>query len=168
MLMGRDQQRHPVEIIAVTASLAIFAGGIGLAAWLAVGQPAIAGAAALAALLIGWAILERADDGSRESPRGFVPAEYDQTDELQLTDRWDEPVEELLLDDPLPAPAEKSRVVRLFEPAAVNATPGELVERIGDYLGGRPGQANLSARTSAPDASADLYAALANIRASLR
>lgn len=166
--MGWDHQRHPVEIIVVTASLAIFAGGIGLAAWLALRQPTIAGAAALAALVLGWAILERADGRSGASPQGFAPADYDQPDELLLTERWDEPAEELLLDDPLPAPAEKSRVVRLFEPAAINATPGELVDRIGDYLGGRTGQAIPSEPATAPDASAELYAALANIRASLR
>lgn len=166
--MGWNHQRHPVEIIVVTASLAMFAGGIGLAAWLALRQPATAGAAALAALVLGWAILERADGRPGASPREFVPAEYDQPDELLLTDRCDAPVEELLLDDPLPVPAEKSRVVRLFEPAAVNATPGELVDRIGDYLEGRTDQAILSAPPSAPDASAELYAALANIKASLR
>jgi hypothetical protein len=166
--MGWDQQRHPVEMIVVTASLAIFAGGLGLAAWLALRQPAIAGAAALAALLLGWAILERADGRWRDSPRQFVPAEYGHPEEYLPTNHSDEGVEELLLDDPLSSPTEKSRVVSLFEPAAVNATPGELVDRIGDYLEGRTAQAILFAPPSAPDASAELYAALANIRASLR
>jgi hypothetical protein len=77
--------------------------------------------------------------------------------------------DELLLDDPLIEVEEDSRVVRLFD--REEATPGEMVARIEDYLGeGRswpviPAEEGSSAP---PDASAALHAALANIRASLR
>lgn len=78
--------------------------------------------------------------------------------------------EVLMLDDPLTSPSEDSRVVRLFSRG--QATPGELVERIGVFLDEvRRPSPSAEATTVAQrpgDASAALHAALANIRASLR
>lgn len=86
----------------------------------------------------------------------------------------------LLLDDPLPALAEESRVVRLFAsdaagaPAAALTAPGDMVARIEDFLGqprggaeGRPAPRTDRA-AAAEEASAALHAALADIRRSLR
>ena len=75
----------------------------------------------------------------------------------------------LLLDDPLGGIEPDARVVRLF--ARDEATPGELVTRIADYLGDERrilAQAAGEGQQTPPDASAALHAALANIRASLR
>ena len=76
----------------------------------------------------------------------------------------------MILDDPLVSHRADSRVVQLFE--RQEPTPGELVDRITEFLGAirqpapvpqRPVEDQLSV-----DASAALHAALANIRASLR
>jgi hypothetical protein len=69
--------------------------------------------------------------------------------------------EELLLDDILAELGPQSRVVRLFDPAAM-PTPGQLKSRIEQHLhGGTPG-------SPSPDASKALYDALAELRRSLR
>ena len=88
-------------------------------------------------------------------------------DELVLTDadRVHGPdgtaaTEELLLDRALAYIGPDSRVVRLFEPAAM-PTAGELKARIDRHLVESP-------RTAPPDASQDLYDALAELRRSLR
>ena len=74
------------------------------------------------------------------------------------------------LDDPLVEPSPESRVVRLF--ARQEPTPGELVDRITDFLGGARQPAPVPQRSVEDqvtmDASTALHAALANIRASLR
>ena len=76
----------------------------------------------------------------------------------------------MILDDPLVEPSLDSRVVRLFE--REEPTPGELVDRIADFLGGSR-QPALVPKSPVDDqfsgdASAALHAALANIKASLR
>ena len=76
---------------------------------------------------------------------------------------------ELLLDDPLIEVEANSRVVRLFD--RQDATPGEMVARIEDYLGDGRRRSPVPAEEGSatpPDAHAALHAALANIRASLR
>lgn len=100
--------------------------------------------------------------------RRFEPAEFAsvELDELVL----EEEDSVLELNDRLEEVTPDSRVVRLF--ARQDPTPGELVDRIVDFLGeGRRGEP--TDRTAAeigrlPDASAALHDALANIRASLR
>jgi len=90
------------------------------------------------------------------------------TDELMLTDadRLDPTLpdsDELVLDDILTELAPDSRVVRLFDPAAM-PTPGQLNRRIEQHLGG-------TAPPAAPaptDASQALYEALSELRRSLR
>lgn len=76
----------------------------------------------------------------------------------------------LELDDPLEKPEPDSRVVRLF--ARPELTPGELVDRIADFLGEGSQPASPAGPPTPPgppvDASAALHAALANIRSSLR
>lgn len=67
------------------------------------------------------------------------------------------PEDELLLDDILAEVGPQSRVVRLFDPAAM-PTAGELHARIDRHLGGLP----------PADATGDLNAALAALRQSLR
>jgi hypothetical protein len=87
----------------------------------------------------------------------FVPVDFE---EATFAD-------ELLLDDPLISIDPDSRVVRLFE--RQDATPGELVTRISDFLGERAAPVSAQVQEYRPvDASAALHAALANIRASLR
>jgi hypothetical protein len=98
-----------------------------------------------------------------------VPVENDELlldtriepDELLL----DTPVEDdvLLLEDALPEPDPASRVVHLFA-AQPMPTPGQLKERIDRHLAGAP----LGTPPALPNASAALYAALDELRRSLR
>jgi hypothetical protein len=67
---------------------------------------------------------------------------------------------ELVLDDVLTELSEDSRVVRLFDPAAM-PTPGELVARIDRHLDNPPAAAF-------PDASKALHEALFELRKTLR
>ena len=119
----------------------------------------------------------RVDPGRQPPPERFVPVDFGD-DELTL-DAQVETDDALLLDDPLPALDEDSRVVRLFAvPASASEAtplpaPGEMAARIENFLGGtRAGPAAAEpARHAAPgaaDASAALHAALADIRRSLR
>ena len=94
----------------------------------------------------------------------MVPVEPDELlldtriepDELLL----DTPVE-VLLEDTLPQPDPASRVVQLF---ATPPTPGQLKERIDRHLAGIP----VGAVPAIPNASDALYAALDELRRSLR
>ncbi len=73
---------------------------------------------------------------------------------------------ELLLDEPLIAdPA--SRVVQLFARPPIS-TPGQMKERIDRHLAAGSMRPERDDERSAPDASAALYAALAELRRSLR
>lgn len=74
--------------------------------------------------------------------------------------------DELLLEIALPEPGPDSRVVRMFAlPAAPG--PGEIKERIHRHLAGEPLSA-ASGRPTLPDASDALYAALDELKRSLR
>ena len=66
-----------------------------------------------------------------------------------------------MLDDILAELGPNSRVVRLFDPAAM-PTPGQLNARIERHLG------EGTSPTASPDASQALYDALAELRRSLR
>jgi hypothetical protein len=82
------------------------------------------------------------------------------SDELLLTDADRLTLEsELVLDDVLVELETDSRVVRLFDPAAM-PTPGQLQQRIDRHLGQRD--------SAPPDASQALHEALAELRRSLR
>jgi hypothetical protein len=83
-------------------------------------------------------------------------------DELSLTERF-QPVgaDELVLDDILAELTPDSRVVRLFDPAAM-PTPAQLNARIERHLG------EGNSAVAPPDASQALYDALTELRRSLR
>ena len=86
------------------------------------------------------------------------------SDELLLTEVYrPEPQlsDELILDDILAKLSPDSRVVRLFDPAAM-PTPGHLKARIDQHLNGE------SPRAPLEDASQALHEALAELRRSLR
>lgn len=145
-----------------TASL-LFAALIAYACWL-VGGAKLAAMGAAAGFMTGAGALALVTSDWPPLPTFEVEA----FDALAALDD-----DELLLDDPLDAPDEGSRVVALFAPT--DHTPAALVARIEDYLGRDPQRgslrqadddAALPARTV--DASAALHAALSNIRASLR
>lgn len=83
-----------------------------------------------------------------------------QPEELVLTDADRLNPQELLLDRSLVHIGPGSRVVRLFEPAAM-PTPGELKARIDCHLAASPS-------TAPPDESQALFEALADLRRALR
>ena len=127
-------------------------------------------AAAIVACAGGLGVMRRTDNAAPAilapfEAAGIEPVEPE-LDELLLEAKE----EILILDDPLVQPLPDSRVVRLFEPH--EPTPGELVDRITDFLGGSRQPAPVPQRPVedqfSVDASAALHAALANIRASLR
>jgi len=97
--------------------------------------------------------------------RDFEPFEAGALDELLLTEadrlQPDANQDALVLDDILADIAADSRVVQLFDPTAM-PTPGQLQARVDRHLdGGTP-------RPASPDASEALFAALADLRRSLR
>jgi hypothetical protein len=158
---------HPIETLAEWLAPLALAAAAGWSSWmLAMPAPAI-GVMAVSAFAVGMVIIRAAGKAKPPAIEPFEPAVFEAgvLDELLL-----EAKDELLeLDDPLVEPEPDSRVVQLF--ARPEPTPGELVERIADFLGDgrRPAAAPaLPGNNSAPDASAALHAALANIRASLR
>jgi hypothetical protein len=95
------------------------------------------------------------------------PVEIDEeSSELLLTETDRVPAEQgsdvLLLDDVLDAIGNDSRVVRLFDPAAM-PTPGQLRSRIDRHI-----EKGAPTSRGAPDASHELHEALAKLRANLR
>ena len=132
----------------------------------------MAGVAAAAAVVFagGWGAMRKADSGAPAALASFETPQIEPI-EPELEELLLEAKDELLiLDDPLVDPPSDSRVVRLFAPP--EPTPGELVDRIAEFLGGdrKPAPVpQLSAENQySVDASAALHAALANIKASLR
>lgn len=160
--MNWDTRRNPIEPIVEWAAPAALATAVGWAAWILIGSVAIASGSLLAVFALGVILLRwvAADAGIRLA--AFEPQTLD-----------DAPGEELLLDDPLVALEESSRVVRLFDKQP--NTPGEMIARISDFLGERPMSPRVVAAAEGvnrlhhpSDASQALHEALANIRASLR
>lgn len=96
---------------------------------------------------------------------------YEELDELLLDEPWvatpigvaTQALAELLLDDPLPAPAPDSRVVQLFAGARM-PTAGQLARRIDRHLAEGTG----SGLAPPADASDALGEALAELRRTLR
>lgn len=114
------------------------------------------GAAALSGVLASG-VLRRV--GGVGSGIGFQPAPAE----------FDEPVDDtLLLEDRLVEPAADSQVVRLFAVGGGRGpnVPGALAERIDEFLG--HGRGALRMVPAQPDATQELYDALAEIRRSLR
>jgi hypothetical protein len=156
-----EAKHHPADMLVEWAAPAILAAAAGWAAWVLAGSLISGTAAAACGLAIGLAAMRLFGTSRREvAGSAFEPVPFD-----GCVDDTDE----LLLDDPLADVESDSRVVRLFE--REDATPGQLVARIADYLGNEHRLSALAAvegSASPPDASAALHAALANIRASLR
>ena len=168
-----------LELIVERGAAALFGGAVGFALfvglWGSVGQPeraiCAAAGAILANLLCTRALQAWAAAGPQFKVPAFAEAPIETQDELLLThadiiypelvltdaDRL--PAEEPLeLDDILAELGPDSRVVRLFDPAAM-PTPGQLRSRIDAH----------QARSNAyPDASQQLSEALAELRRSLR
>jgi hypothetical protein len=84
-----------------------------------------------------------------------------EADELLLTERYESAEDPLVLDDILDQLSPDSRVVRLFDPAAM-PTPAQLKSRIDRHLDGAAPDGQ------APDASQALHEALADLRRSIR
>jgi hypothetical protein len=162
--------RHAQRIEGITslAAAAILAAAVAFAVGRLTLSPAAAAGAAVSALLIALLGLRSVASGDRGfSLAQFTPAElaFEQLDELLLTeaDRVGSSggADELVLDDILASLGEDSRVVRLFDASAM-PTPGQLRARVDRHLGQTRGP------REAPDASAALHEALAQLRQSLR
>jgi hypothetical protein len=95
----------------------------------------------------------------RYEPDELLLTERYEAGELLLTERYESAEEPLVLDDILDRLSPDSRVVRLFDPAAM-PTPAQLTSRIDRHLDG--------AAPEAPDASQALHEALAELRRSIR
>ena len=163
--MSWAAKQHPIELIAEWIAPIPLALAIAWAGW-RLGFSTVEGAAVgIAALTAGFAAMRFIGPKGEGAPFEFAPAEIEpELDELLL-----EAKDELLeLDDPLVDVAPDARVVRLF--ARPEPTPGELLDRIADFLGDgrRPAPELIPEAAKPADASAALQAALANIRASLR
>lgn len=168
--MSWSAKQHPIETAAEWLAPAIFGLSAGWAAVQLNVPEQLAGA--LAAFLFAATFASLRVLGARKRPHryGFQPAaiepgEPNDLEELLL--REDDQV--LVLDDPLAEPAADSRVVQLF--ARQEPTPGELVDKITEFLGEGRRQVmtpELLPAGESLDASAALHSALANIRASLR
>lgn len=152
-------KQHPVETLADWAAPALFAAACGWAARTVALSPAYAVATTLLAFAAGTLAMRIAGGRPQAGIRRFEPVALE-PEELILEAKD----EVLLLDDPLVEVAADSRVVRLFD--RQEPTPGELVDRIADFLG--DGRRAAPEASVAADASAALHSALANIRASLR
>ena len=154
------EKQHPADTLAEWVAPAVLAAAAAWAAWMIFRWPLASLVGACVALAIGICAMRIL--GAPRQPvanSGFEPVSFEECVEDDI----------LLLDDPLGNAEPDSRVVRLF--AQDEATPGELVARIADYLGDRKpvGDAHAAGGSATPpDASAALHAALANIRASLR
>lgn len=150
---------HPLEIAAEWGAPIVLGAASGWAAMLARLPLAAIAAAGMVGLAVGVITIRLAGKQPLAVEAGFEPVEFKPA-----------PVDEaLLLDDPLVEVASDSRVVQLF--ARQDPTPGDLVLRISDYLnnGDRVSVVSIAPGEQPPvDASAALYAALANVRASLR
>ena len=104
-----------------------------------------------------------------------APIAVAENDVLLLDERYEEPLllteiiedQVLLLDDPLIVAVPQSRVVQLFASQPM-PTPGQLKERIDRHLAGAPRPASEPVSIPQPDATGALYAALDDLRRSLR
>lgn len=129
----------------------------------------VAAAAAGLSLCLALALLHAVRPNGRFRLAEFALADVpEQPGELLLSeaDRLPgedpDPSPELLLDDVLAQLGPDSRVVRLFDPAAM-PTPGELRARIDRHL-----DSSVARTAPPPDASQALHDALAELRRSLR
>ena len=168
-------RRHWADGAAELAGAVALGGGLGtsclLAAPLAGVSPLLVGATgAIVGFAAGWLIVRMAPSAPPTIAR-FELHPLEPCPDLATAKEVDDP-SEFLPDVRLPDQGVDSRVVQLFEPSF---TPGELQARIEAHLGEEPSTAapnpspaRWSGPPAAPDASDALYAALAEIRRSLR
>lgn len=168
--MKPAQKQHVIETIAEWGAPLLLAAALGWAGF-RLGAP-LAGVLAAAIVVFAGALgaVRKADSHPQTALASFEAPQIEPV-EPELEELLLEAKDELLiLDDPLVQPAADSRVVRLF--ARPEPTPGELVDRIADFLGGDRQPAPVPQRPAedqfSVDSSAALLAALANIKASLR
>ena len=160
-------KRHPVEVAIELVAPVVLALAVGWSSW-RLGLPPVASPALGAVALAAGVAAFKLGGGAPYVPiHNFDVAAFEsvEPDELLL----EEKDAVLVLSDRLETPRPDSRVVRLFE--RQEPTPGELVDRIVDFLAdGRrePAASRAGEAGPLPDASAALQDALANIRASLR
>ena len=137
-------------------------------------QPALGVPAAVAAFAVGYAMMRTVKALPRAHALPDFPVEPIEPDELLLDvvlgeedilllDDVFQHSDALLLEEVLSEIHPDSRVIQLFAGPAI-PTPGELKQRIDRHLAG----AHRSAPTAQPDASQALYAALEDLRRSLR
>ena len=168
--MKAVQKQHVLETVVEWVAPMLLAAAFAWAGFRLGAPLAGALAAAIVAFAGGVGVMRKADSGSSATLAPFETPEIEPV-EPELVELLLEAKDELLiLDDPLIEPTPDSRVVRLFE--RQEPTPGELVDRIADFLGGDRQPAPVPQRPAEDrynvDASAALHAALANIRSSLR
>jgi hypothetical protein len=165
--MDASQVHRTEHAIDVAAAL-VFAAAAAVAALFFGLVPAVG--AGIAAFCIVFRLLQSIGTGVPDFPlQAFAPADLPaatvQIEELALTDadRFEPPKldeNELVLEDVLAELSDNSRVIRLFDAAAM-PSPTELKARIDHHLkGGAP--------TPSPDASKALHEALFELRKSLR
>ena len=168
--MKPAQKQHAIEAAAEWGAPILLAFALGWAGFRLGAPLAGVAAAVIVAFAGGLGIMRNAGSNAAATIASFEAPEIElvepEVGELLL----EEKDELLILDDPLVEPSPESRVVRLFE--RPEPTPGELVDRISEFLGGARQPAPVPQRPVGDqysvDASAALHAALANIRASLR
>jgi hypothetical protein len=155
-----------IEAIADCGAAVLLGAAASYASARAGAGPAIAAAAAGASMIGAYLVLR----SIMVRPPAFalasfapVDADFEECDELLLTDadRVETRGEELVLDDILAKLREGSRVVRLFDPAAM-PSPGESTDQIGRHANGH------RSYSEPPDASEALHAALSELRRSLQ
>jgi len=164
------QKQHVFEAAAEWGAPLVLATALGWAGFRLGAPLAGVAAAVIVALAGGVGVMRKAGSNVGAMIASFEMAQIEPVEpeigELIL----EEKDELLVLDDPLIEPNPDSRVVRLFERQEL--TPGELVDRISEFLGGARQPAPVPQRPVEDqhnvDASAALHAALANIKASLR
>jgi hypothetical protein len=171
----RASRIETIEATAGVAAAASLAGAFGFAGYrLADGLTDTAGMVAVASVstIVGFIAGRSLLKVLAGAPKPFAQPIFDivevepvEHDELLLTDhdrlRPADDAEALELDDILVEIAPNSRVVQLFDRSAM-PTPGQLKERIDRHLDGG------TSHSPSPDASEALFAALADLRRSLR
>ncbi len=149
-----------------------------LAPSLAISPPMAMATAGSAGFGLGLIVMRLVRPGPRQhalAEFGVAPIEVGEESELLLDQRYEEPLlltevvedEALLLDDRLVETVPGSRVVQLFASQAM-PTPGQLKERIDRHLAGGPRPSSEPVARPRPDATGALYAALDDLRRSLR
>lgn len=192
MHLARQQARFDWFVdLSGAAALAVAAGYAALkgAPSFGIGGPAAMTAAGFAGFAIGAVIMRSVGSTPRQMPmEGFALGEIERVEDelppLMLETIYEEPLlldhvaeepllledlavdeQALLLVDALQEAEPDSRVVRLFAHQPM-PTPGQLKERIDRHLAGAP--RHPSPPVAAPDASRALYAALDDLKRSLR